>query len=170
MLSITLLFTSFTFPVQATTAEIYVLRNEAGVLEFFDRPKPGAEEVAVKTANNIKSSIDTSILDITPKKTADNYQVIIVEPVNNSTVRDNNGYLGVSALIKPIFRHGLSAQLYLDNRPYGKPQPQSFFNLRDIERGEHEIKISLLNDKGKIIASSSSTTFYMHRASVVKAN
>ena len=44
------------------------------------------------------------------------------------------------------------------------------FVLRNIDRGEHQIKMSLLDDKGKIIATSSPVTFYMHRISVNKAN
>jgi hypothetical protein len=44
------------------------------------------------------------------------------------------------------------------------------FVLRNIDRGEHIIKMQLLNDKGKIIASSKPITFYMHRASVNNAN
>ena len=169
LLSTVILFASLTFPVQATSAKIYVWRNEAGVLVFSDSPKPGAEEVELKTNNNIISSIDTSILDITPKKIEDDYQVVIVQPVNNSTIRDNTGSVHVSGRIKPIFKRGLSIQLYIDNVPYEKPQTHSRFALRDIERGEHQIKMILLNEKGKVIASSSSITFYMHRASVVKA-
>jgi len=169
LLSIALLFASLTIPVQATSAKIYVWRNEAGVLVFSDSPKPGAEEVEVKTNNNIISSIDTSILDITPKKIEEDYQVVIAQPADNSTIRDNTGSVHVSGRIKPIFKRGLSIQLYIDNIPYGKPQTHSMFALRDIERGEHQIKMTLLNEKGKVIASSPSITFYMHRASVVKA-
>ena len=107
LLSTVILFASLTFPVQATSAKIYVWRNEAGVLVFSDSPKPGAEEVELKTNNNIISSIDTSILDITPKKIEDDYQVVIVQPLNNSTIRDNTGSVHVSGRIKPIFKRGL---------------------------------------------------------------
>jgi hypothetical protein len=170
LLSITVLLISLTFPVQATSAKIYVWRNDAGVLVFSDSPKAGAEQVVVKTTNNITSSIDTSILDIPSKEVADDYQVVIVQPADNSTIRDNTGSVHVSGLIKPIFKRGLLTQLYMDNIPYGAPQPHSIFALRDIERGEHQIKMTLLNEKGKIIASSPSITFYMHKTSVVKAN
>jgi len=170
LLGIGLLLTSLTFPVEATSAKIYVWRNEAGVLVFSDSPKPGAEEVEIKTNNNsVIPSIDTSILDIKPKKIEEDYQVIIVQPIDNSTIRDNTGSVHVSGRIKPIFKRGLSIQLYIDNIPYEKPQTHSMFALRDIERGEHQIKMALLNEKGKVIALSTSITFYMHRTSVVKA-
>ncbi len=156
-------------PTSATSTKIYVWRNADGVLVYSDSPKPGAEEVEVKESNNISSSIDTSILDINPKAIEEKYQVEISQPANNATIRDNTGSVYVSGRIKPIFKQGLKIQLLLDNQPYEKPQSHSMFVLRNIERGEHQLKMDLINDKGKVIASSKSITFYMHRASVIKA-
>lgn len=158
------------FSVFAGSAKVYVWRNEQGVLVFSDSPKPGAEEVDIKEPNTVKSSIDTSVLDIKPKAIDNNYQVEIIQPENNATVRDNTGSAYVSGRIKPIFKRGLKIQLYLDNKPYKTPQTHTRFVLRDIDRGEHQIKMALLNDKGKVIATSSPVTFYMHRMSINKAN
>ncbi|MDO6444908.1 DUF4124 domain-containing protein [Colwellia sp. 1_MG-2023] len=157
-------------PIAATSTKIYVWRNADGVLVYSDSPKPGAEEVEVKEPNNMSSSIDTSILDINPKTIEEKYQVEITQPANNATIRDNTGSVYVSGRIKPIFKQGLKIQLKLDNQPYEKPQTHSMFVLRNIERGEHQLKMDLINDKGKIIASSEPITFYMHRASVIRAN
>ncbi len=156
--------------VFAGSAKVYVWRNEQGVLVFSDSPKPGAEEVEVNDPNTIKSSIDTSILDIKPKKIDNTYQVEIIQPEDNATIRDNTGSAYVSGRIKPVFKRGLKIQLYLDDEPYEKPQTHSMFVLRNIDRGEHQIKMALINDKGKVIATSPSVTFYMHRVSVNKAN
>lgn len=158
------------FSVFAGSAKVYVWRNEQGVLVFSDSPKPGAEEVDIKEPNAVKSLIDTSILDIKPKAIENNYQIEITQPENNATVRDNTGSAYVSGRIKPIFKRGLKIQLYLDNSPYQAPQTHTRFVLRDIDRGEHQIKMALLDDKGKVIATSSPVTFYMHRMSVNKVN
>ncbi|MEW6989045.1 DUF4124 domain-containing protein [Colwelliaceae bacterium 6441] len=157
------------FPISATSTKIYVWRNADGVLVYSDSPKPGAEEVAVKNPNAISSSIDTSILDINPKAIVEKYQVEITQPANNATIRDNTGSIYVSGRIKPIFKQGLKIQLFLDNQPYDPPQSHSMFVLRNIERGEHQVKMDLIDHKGKVIASSKPITFYMHRASVIKA-
>jgi hypothetical protein len=157
-------------PLFAGSTKIYVWRNEQGVLVFSDSPKPGAEEVEVKESNTVKSSVDTSILDITPKVIEEKYQVNITQPQNNATVRDNTGSVYVSGRIQPVFKRGLKIQLYLDDEPYEQPQSHSMFVLRNIDRGEHQIKMSLLSDKGKVIATSSPVTFYMHRVSINKAN
>jgi len=143
-----------------------VWRNEKGVLVFSDTPRPGAEEVKTKPGNVIKSSssLNTSVLDIKPKAIAEDYQVVITHPKDNATIRDNTGSVYVSGGIKPIFKRGLKIQLLLDDKPYQKPQTHSMFSLKNVDRGEHKIKMQLLNEKGKVIALSKAVTFYMHRA------
>jgi len=159
---------SIATPVNASTAKIYVWVNEKGQTVYSDTPKPGAEVVKTKPGNVIKSStrVETQELDINKKVIADNYQVIINDPVDNATIRDNTGSVYISGSIKPIFKRGLKIQLILDGKPYLKPQTHTLFSLKNIDRGEHQIKMKLLNEKGKVIASSKAITFYMHRASV----
>lgn len=156
--------------VDATKAKVYVWRNEQGVLVFSDSPRPGAEEVEVKTNTTVISSVDTSILDIKPQEIKETYQVSITQPKDSETIRDNTGSAYVSGRIKPVFKQGHKIQLYLDGKPYEKPQTQAMFVLRNVDRGEHQVKMELINDKGKVIASSDEVTFYMHRASVNRGN
>ncbi len=169
LMSIILTITLLTSNVFATSTKIYVWRNDEGVLVFSDSPKPGAEEVEIKEPNNM-SSIDTSVLDLKPKVIKEDYEVEINQPAMNATIRDNTGSVYVAGRIKPIFKRGLKIQLYLDDKPYEEPQPHSMFVLRNIDRGEHIIKMKLLNEQGKVIALSNPITFYMHRAAVNKAN
>lgn len=161
-----LILTALAFPVTAGQAKVYVWRDENGVLVFSDNPRPGAEEAKLKENNINMPSVDTSILDIKPQKIPDKYQVVISQPEQNATIRDNSGSVFIAGGIKPIFKRGHLIQLLLDGVPHGKPQAYSMFALRNIDRGEHQIKMELLNEKGKIIASSEAVTFYMHRASV----
>lgn len=165
-LLISLLSLALAAPVDAGQAKVYVWRDENGVLVFSDSPRPGAEEVKVKENNQILPSVDTSILDIKPQVIEDTYEVVITQPENNSTIRDNSGSVYIAGGIKPVFQRGYRIQLYLDGKPHKKPQTHSMFSLRNIDRGEHQIKMDLIDDKGKVIASSEQITFYMHRASV----
>lgn len=162
-----LLVISLAAPVHSDTAKIYVWRNEAGVLVFSDSPRAGAEEVATEPGNVIQSStsLDTNVLDITPKLVVEKFEITINTPKNNATIRDNTGSVYISGGIKPRFKDGLEIQLMLDGQPYESPQPHSMFSLRNIDRGEHNIKMLLIDETGKIIASSEPVTFYMHRAS-----
>lgn len=163
-----LLALSLAIPVNASTAKIYVWRNESGELVYSDTPKPGAEEVITKPGNIIKSSttLETQVLDIQAKKIAEEYEVTIIQPKDNATIRDNTGSVFVSGVITPIFKRGLKIQLMLDDKPYQQPQNDTRFSLRNVDRGEHQIKMQIFNEEGKVIALSKPITFYMHRASV----
>lgn len=167
LITLLLLTLSLVTPAQSKSAKVYVWRNETGVLVFSDSPRPGAEEVDEKTFinKNIMPSVNTSILDIKPKALSEQFKLTITQPVQHATVRDNTGSIYISGRIQPIFKQGHTIQLLLDNKPYKSPQPQAMFLLRNLDRGEHKIKMTLLNGKGKIIASSKEITFYMHRAS-----
>lgn len=163
-----LLTASIATPVNVSAAKIYVWRNEKGELVYSDTPRPGAEEVKTKPGNVIKSTnrVETQLLDIQKGDISEEYQVIINHPRDNATIRDNTGSVYISGIIKPIFKRGLTVQLILDDKPYQKPQNHSRFSIKNIDRGEHQIKMRVFNEKGKVIALSKPITFYMHRASV----
>ena len=167
LLLFTLLVITLAAPVHPTPAKIYVWRNEKGVLVFSDSPRAGAVEVKTKPGNIIQSStsVETKVLDITPQKIIEKYEIVINTPKNNATIRDNTGSIYIGGGIKPRFKSGLEVQLVLDGKPHQNPQKHSMFSLRNIDRGEHKIKMLLLDEEGKVIASSASVTFYMHRAS-----
>lgn len=166
LLLLTILIISLAIPIHASTAKIYVWRNEQGVLVFSDTPKSGAEEVETKAGNVIQSStkVETEVLDINPQVSEAAYEVIINTPLNNATIRDNTGSIYISGGIVPSFKLNFSVQLYLDGKPHLAPQKHAMYSLRNIDRGEHKIKMDLLDEEGKVIASSKSVTFYMHRA------
>jgi len=161
-----LIIITFTPSAISAQAKVYVWVDENGVLVFSDSPQPGAEEVNVKNKGTVLPSVDTSILDIKPQVIEDEYEVFINQPKQNATFRDNSGSVYIQGGIKPIFKRGFRVQLMLNGKPYQKPQTHSMFVLRNVERGEHQIKIDLIDEKGKVIASSTPVTFYMHRASV----
>jgi hypothetical protein len=159
---------SLTSPVLATATKIYVWRDENGLLVFSDIPRAGAKEIELTPESAVLPSmnIESSLLDITPKALDNDYEVIITQPKTNATIRDNTGSVYISGAIKPVFQQGFSIQLYLDDLAYKNPQSNAIFSLKNIDRGEHQIKMALIDKKGKVIATSKLTTFYMHRAIV----
>ena len=165
-----LLVMLMTIPMSLASTKIYVWRNAEGVLVYSDSPKPGSEEMDVKSPNVSKSSVDTSVLDIKPQKQQDDgFTIEITQPKDQATIRDNTGSVHVQGRIKPVFKRGLKVSLLVDGKPYSKPQNYSMFALRNIERGEHQLQMNLIDQQGNVVASSPVITFYMHRASVFKA-
>jgi hypothetical protein len=156
-------------PAHPKTTQVYVWRNESGELVFSDSPKAGAEEITTSDANVIKSitRVDAKVLDINPQQISKiSYNINVSSPKNQTTIRDNTGSVFISANITPTFKQGLKVQLILDGVPEAQAQALTVFSLKNIDRGEHTIKMLLINETGKVIASSKLVTFYMHRAAI----
>ncbi|WP_068546973.1 DUF4124 domain-containing protein [Thalassotalea crassostreae] len=165
-----LIILSMTLPTLAASSKIYVWRNANGDLVYSDSPKPGkediAEEIEITEKNTIISNVDTSILTPTPRVVAEDYQVAISQPEDHATIRDNSGSIYISGRVAPVFKRGFKVRLVFNGEVHGEPQTRSVFILRDVDRGEHKIKLELLNNQGKVIASSKQRTVYLHRARV----
>jgi len=167
LLLFTILMVIFTIPAHSTTSKVYVWRNQDGTLVFSDNPPPGSEEVKKNSSNVLTSSrIKTKEIDINPKLIEHEIKVIIKSPKNNSTIRHKKGSVYISGGVMPKFELGQTIQLYFDNKKHQKPQIRSIFSLQNVKAGQHTIKMDLLDDKGKVIASSKSVTFYMQRVPV----
>ncbi len=165
-LVLVILMCSLLAPVLAASSKVYVWRNESGALVFSDSPKAGAEEIEITNKQTIITSVDTSILDITPRVIQEEYQVEITQPEDHATIRDNSGSIYISGRVAPVFKRGFKVRLIINGKLHGEPQTRSVFILRDVDRGEHKIKLELINNQGKVIASSKERTVYLHRARV----
>ncbi len=151
---------------QAEQKKVFVTVDKNNNLVFSDNPTPGSTELNIKDSNNL-------MLPVTPEQVQVNkpkvpvYEVAIAKPLDQETLRDNNGTLYVSGQIKPMFSQGLRVKLYLDEKQVAGPTGNANFILHNIERGEHQLRLELLNQSGKIIATSPVTTFYLHKASII---
>ncbi|OUS29894.1 DUF4124 domain-containing protein [Thalassotalea sp. 42_200_T64] len=165
-----ILLLSLIASASAASSKVYVWRNESGDLVFSDSPKPGAEEVAeeieIRNTQTIISSVNTSVLDISPRVVIEEYQVEISQPEDHATIRDNSGSIYISGRVAPVFKQGFKVQLLMNGVIHGEPQTRSVFILRDVDRGEHKIKLELINNQGKVIAYSKERTVYLHRSRV----
>lgn len=150
--------------------KIYSWHDEHGVLIFSDTPRLGAKEIEIQQANVIEFPVNISNVEKKPQLITQSYKVKINQPKANSSIRSNKGLVNITVQVQPVFEPAFTLQLYVDNKPYKKPQTNTTFALHNVDRGEHQIKIILRSDKGKIIATSSNITFYMHRSLVNRSN
>ena len=151
------------------TKKVFVTRDANGVLVFSDSPQPGAEEVNLSQRANVMAATDATLPN-TRKVEKEPFSIVIVQPEEQGTVRDNTGSVYVSGKISPMFERGLRVRILLDGKPQGEPQNTAVFILRDVDRGEHKLQMELFDQSGKLIATSPVTTFYLHRASVISPN
>jgi hypothetical protein len=154
----------------AAPKKIYVWRDAQGVLVFSDSPQPqvDAEEIKLNSKAIEMKAVDTSDLyDIKDTVKTIKFTIDITNPTPDETIRDNTGSVHISGRIGPRFVQGHKVQLYLDGAKYGKPQTSILFVIRNIDRGEHQLQLKLIDAKGKMLAKSKSVTFFLHRRSII---
>lgn len=145
---------------------VFVTVDKNNVPVFSDNPVPGASQLQLKEGNRMPAVTPTEIsqrsIDQKPQ-----FEVSITKPEQEGTVRENSGTVYVSGQVKPLFAQGLRVRLYLDGQPVAGPSSNANFILHNIDRGEHQLMLELSDQNGKVIATSSVTTFFLHRASAI---
>ncbi|WP_115720354.1 DUF4124 domain-containing protein [Gallaecimonas mangrovi] len=162
-----LLVTTF-MTTAAEPSKVYTWTDEKGVVHYSDQPHKGAKETVVApTQQYTMPAVDTSILKATPKpQAAPAWQVNILTPAHEETLRDNDGLLTISVQVQPDMQPGQRLQLFIDGKPFGPARVISRFEVKDVDRGEHSIMVQLIGRDNKIVAQSQPHTIYMHRASI----
>lgn len=89
----------------------------------------------------------------------------ITAPADGEGLRANSGDFVVHAQIEPALRPGHSLQLLLNGDTQGKTQASSMFQLTGIERGEHRLRLRILNDQGSVVFEGEPSIFHLLRHS-----
>ncbi|KTC65845.1 Uncharacterised protein (plasmid) [Legionella adelaidensis] len=162
----------------ALRAEIYTWTDSSGVVHFSDKPHVGATEVklpSVQTFSNPPPAENSAPASSQPEDISvenavnseeNAYKITIMEPADQATIRNNQGYVPIVISMEPELKKENSLQLIFDNKPVGEPQAATVFSLRDVNRGTHTIAIHALDEEGEVIATSNTVTFFMHRPKI----
>ncbi|WKE65495.1 DUF4124 domain-containing protein [Gallaecimonas kandeliae] len=153
----------------AEPAKIYSWKDEKGVVHYSDKPHVNAKEVVVEDSQQFaipKANPDV-LKPEEPAATGVQWAISIASPGEEETVRDNEGRLQVDVQVAPGMERGQRVQPFLDGQPFGPARTIPAFELKDIERGEHKLKIQLIDHDNKILAESKERTFFMHKASAL---
>jgi len=167
--------------LQATP--IYTWEDDQGTTHFSDQPRSGATIVELNTLQPIKPEphkrLPTTPSSNTPPYNTETTEfqdtqttqaaatIRLLSPLDQQTLRDNEGMISVSVATNQKLGKDHSTQLLLDGTQYGQPQTQLNWRLSNIDRGSHTLQAQILNN-GKVIASSEVITVYLHRASLLQ--
>ncbi len=154
------------------TTKIYKVVKADGSIVYTDKPPANAQEYKLEVKPNIiatpthKNSATT--IPASNSAPSPDYSVTITSPANEATVRNNAGTVTISVNVSPEVK-GLY-RLIVNGEPTAQ-QASPVFELQELNRGEYKIKIELLDQSGKLLASSPLSTFYLHKASaLINAN
>lgn len=144
---------------------IYQWVDENGITHFSDRPQQGATPLKLEvTPPATTGPLVSPRQALKKQQKAIKYQVNITKPSHEQTIRDNQGRLNISASTQPAPLNNMGFKLILDGIPQGQISQMANFQLTNIDRGAHTIKVQLVDESGKEIASSKSITVFLHRA------
>lgn len=157
------------FAVTVSATQLYKVVHLDGSVTYTDTPQEGAVEVDVTKTNSVTvPSLNAGNQTQLPAKRVDKkypaYQLSIVSPQNEATVRNNLGKVTVKAQLSPIGSGRFD--LYLDGE-IAQSSPAPSFQLQNVVRGEHDIQVKFVHHTGKILASSKKIVFFMHQASIL---
>ncbi|WP_075477658.1 DUF4124 domain-containing protein, partial [Moritella viscosa] len=137
---------------------------------FNNESKPAsAKEINVKLT---PPSIDSLTQSITPKASHANttvndkpvspISIHISTPRNQQTIRSNTGEITVSATLSSTLQYGSNIRLLIDGITHSE-QIKHQFNVTNVPIGTHKLQLQIINNLGKVIASSELITVYLHR-------
>ncbi|WGY48164.1 DUF4124 domain-containing protein [Vibrio sp. ABG19] len=157
---------------------IYTWTDHHGTVHFSDNPSHAHSRVLRLSVNDallvndtppaLTPSVSAATAQVAPKQhttTQTELHIEWLKPTHEQTVHDNQGNITLHIALNRPLSEQETLQLLLDDQPFGAPGTKTVWQLSNIARGSHTFLIQALVS-GKVIASSSKVTVYLHRASI----
>jgi|GEM_PF-1926011 len=158
-------------------AAVYKHVDEQGSVSYSDHAISGkAKQIEVaKPVMTMASYSPSSSTSLRPNKTkapiqnnlqgTSNYytNLTITKPADNTRVRNNKGIATISFNIEPNLQANHKVQILIDGEKQGEPSKSSSVSSNKIKHGKHNVSFQIVDNNGKIVASSPTSTFYLLR-------
>ena len=170
MKKITFIF-SLMMIICASHAQIYQWTDSQGTVHFSDSPHVGSTTVKIPDSQTFSGATSSESAKNAAEAKASGknqrYQkLVITQPDDHATIRNNQGYIVVAVQLEPNLLTGDNLQLVFDGSPLGDPQANPLFQLNGIYRGSHTIAVQALDANGNPTMTSQTITVYMQRPRV----
>lgn len=171
---IALVLASLALPMLAQGA-VYKWVGPDGKVTYSDRPQPGAQEIKLPKEPpppEVQAAPVSAPAEAKPgEEPAVEFKgyskVAIVKPKNDEAVRANNGNVDVELTLEPAFdsKLGHTFVVSVDGKPFGEPQTQPKFQLLNVDRGTHSLRVEAKDAKGNTVGDTGSIVFHVLRVS-----
>ncbi|MCQ4325127.1 penicillin-binding protein [Stutzerimonas stutzeri] len=156
-----------------TAAQVYTYIDAEGNRVFTDRPAgQAAEQVRLKPGNSMPAPPIPTRQAAKPEPVEAEvvvaYQLHILSPVADETIRDNAGTVSVTFQSEPALQPGHAYQLLLDEQPLGTPASQSPIVLSNVDRGTHRLAMAVVDEQARILQRTASQPFHLIRTSLAQ--
>lgn len=153
-------------------AQVYSYIDANGNRVFTDRPNSASSTaLELKPINSMPSDPDTLFTRKVSPPTQDAapnlYQSLVISnPTPDSTIHNGAGELWVNLLSQPELQAGDQYQALLDGQPFGPPSSSPSILLSPVDRGSHQLQVSIIDAQGKTLLLSENLQFHMRRISL----
>jgi Domain of unknown function (DUF4124)/Penicillin-Binding Protein C-terminus Family len=168
-----LLLALLLLPLTGLTQNIYRTTDAEGNVVFTDSPPANAtpaDRVEIRPTNTVQPP------QIPPRPASENssnveaevasYTLTITEPANETTFPMGPGNFSVNVNVSPALSSAENLQLFVDGAPQGEPQSASTWSLTNVNRGQHDLTVGVIDDSGKTLAISPPVRVFVMRPSV----
>lgn len=162
-------------PVSAQGSAIYRTTGPDGGPVFTDRPGTAPAEPVELSPGNTFDADDLPPVPRTRESGRNEdesgqdeaaYEVAIESPGNAETIRENAGNLTITARVEPELAGTDRLQLMLDGAPAGT-STDGTFRLDAMDRGQHRLQVRVIDERGRVHATSATHTIQLLRHSIL---
>ena len=161
----------------AAASEMWRWVDERGVVHYSDRPQPGAERVDIKPAQSYQAppvTLRPATRDEQPATQQDAQRsytrLAILAPAEGETLWNIGATLSVELAIEPPLAEGHQLHVYLDEQRVADQLRGTQFTISEVYRGEHRLRASIVDERGRELVSSDTVVFYVQQASIQSPN
>ena len=155
----------------ALARDVYKWTSEDGVIHYADTYQPGSVRVKVPDERGSSRS-PVAVEDQATEETgqpdeADYLSFDIIQPEQDATVRSNEGLVDVILKLTPTLQSSHAIRIFVDGKDEGELKSTQF-SLNELNRGTHSLQASVVDAQGATLISSSTVTFHLRKASIIK--
>lgn len=158
-------------------AAVYKSVDKYGNITYTDDPSTverygdKAEKINVRPTNVVPGTKPIDLErseqnDDDNEPEAPSYNVRIISPTNEYTVTPGQRDLIIAVATDQPLADGAEFAYYMDGQLLGRAAVNNF-SIREILRGEHQIRVDVVSTTDQVLGSSETVTVYVHRASVL---
>ncbi len=155
-------------------AQVYQWLDAQGSVHFSDAPPPegskarDVKEIRVPPISTVPAVKSAPVKMKDGQKTqASRYRrFAIVEPENDSAIRQNDGNVTIATSLEPALRPGDTITLFVDGKATVSGQETRFL-LPNMDRGTHTLRAVVSDSAGKTLIASETVSFHLLRVSII---
>lgn len=151
---------------QIFAQDVYMTVDEDGNKTFTDKASDDAEKVIVKDVITIPGMKNPVPISQKKPEVVDLYsELLITSPKNDETYFRSEGKLIIQIQIVPNIRISDKIAYYLDGMLVHSGRSKTY-GIDELDRGTHNLSVSILSADGNVIISSKPVMFHMRQSSV----